>query len=636
MSEAFILNGRYRLTVELGSGGMAVVYKAIDLELGRQVAVKLLREGYANDGAFLARFQQEARAAASLDHPNVVSIYDIGRDGKLYYIVMEHVEGQSLRSLLRAGAPLAMDRAIDLAIQICAGVGAAHRAGLVHCDLKPQNILVTSDGRVKVVDFGIARALEAKVAETSQTVWATPQYAAPEQMQGHPLSPAADVYAIGVILYQMLAGRLPFQGRTVQELAVQHASNPPPPLTRWNPQVPPRLEQIVRQALAKDPSRRYRTATQLGQLLIEYRRVSEQATSAQAPMPPEVQLKGIEAPAHQPVAPAGPDWLAWFLGALAVIMVAGLVPVWQLIIQRYTLPRAPVIIPTPFVTLTITPSPEAMGQRVAVPNVIGLGQEEARQILEANNLGFAVVGERHDADIPPLHVVTQTIAPGQEVERGSVVGVILSQGPRFVSMPNVVGLPVGSVEPGLQDIGLTVSRIEAWSAEPKDVVIVQEPPANTLIAEGSTVTLTVSTGTRLPINANLDNEVMLVAAEMERIEVLPGGTLMLTLHWRALTQMSAPYTVFVHLTRADGSIVVQQDSEPRNGTYPTTMWQVDEQVRDPYAFLIADDVLPGSYWIKVGMYRPDSGQRLPVVDPGTAQAENDSVVVREFRVVDSQ
>ena len=638
MSEAFILNGRYRLTVELGSGGMAVVYKAIDLELGRQVAVKLLREGYANDDAFLTRFQREARAAASLDHPNVVSIYDIGRDGKLYYIVMEHVEGRSLRSLLRTGAPLLLGQAMDLAIQICAGVGAAHRAGLIHCDLKPQNILVTPDGRVKVVDFGIARALEAKVAESEQTVWATPQYAAPEQTQGHPLSPSTDVYAIGIMLYQMLAGRLPFQGRTVQELAVQHARNPPPPLTRWNPQVPPRLEQIVLKALAKEPSRRYSTATQLGQLLIEYRRVSEQATSAQPVVPlatrAPVPSRAVETPAHGPVASAGPDWLAWFLGALAVIMIAGLVPVWLLVSQRYTLPRPP-IIPTPFATPTVTPPPET-SKRIAAPNVIGLEQEEARHILEASNLGFAVVGERHDIDIPPLHVVAQTIAPGQEVDRGSVVGVILSQGPRFVSVPNVVGLPASSVEPGLKEIGLTVSRKETWSAEPRGVVIAQEPPANTLIAEGSTVTLTVSTGARLPLSANLGSKVMLVAAEMERIEVLPGDTLMLTLHWRALAQMSTPYTVFVHLTRADGSIVAQQDSEPRNGTYPTTAWQVDEQVRDSYALLVPDDVLPGSYWIKVGMYTSGTSQRLPVADPGTAQVENDSVVVREFRVIDNQ
>ena len=637
MSEAFILNNRYRLTTELGSGGMAVVYKAIDLELGREVAVKLLREGYAGDSAFLARFQREARAAASLDHPNVVSIYDIGRDGQLYYIVMEYVEGRDLKSLLRAVAPLPVEGAIDLAIQICAGVGAAHRAGLVHCDLKPQNILVTRDGRVKVVDFGIARALEAKAGSEEDAVWATPQYAAPEQLQGRPVSPATDVYAIGIVIYEMLAGRLPFRGATAQALARQHAASSPPSLVRWNPQVPPRLERIVLRALAKEAARRYRTATQLGQLLIEYRRTSEQVTSAQPPAAPvtrtPVSLKAKPSLVEETAEAGGPDWLAWFMGALVVMMIAGLIPMWMLVFQRYALARTlptstPSISPVPSLTL-----PGDAVERIAVPEVIGLEQEEARRRLEANGLNFAVVGERYDANIPPLHVVAQTIPAGQQVERGEVVGVILSQGPRFVNVPNVVGLPADSVEPGLREIGLGVVRVEAWSVEPQGVVIAQEPPASTLVTEGSTVTMTVSTGARLSLNVNLGGQVMLVAAEMERIEVRAGETLPLTLHWRALAQMGTPYTVFVHLVRADGGIVVQQDTEPRNGTYPTTMWQVDEQVRDSYAFLIPADTPPGSYWVKVGMYLPDAGPRLSILDPGTAQVENDSVVVREFRVV---
>jgi serine/threonine protein kinase len=640
MSEAFILNDRYRLTVELGSGGMAVVYKAIDLELGRQVAVKLLREGYADDTSFLTRFQQEARAAASLDHPNVVSIYDVGRDGRLYYIVMEYVEGQSLKSLLQANAHLPIDGAIDLAIQICAGVGAAHRAGLVHCDLKSQNILVTRDGRVKVVDFGIARALKAKADSNGETVWATPQYAAPEQTQGQPVSPATDVYAIGVILYEMLTGRLPFQGQAASELARQHAEQPPPPLTRWNPQVPARVERIILQALAKEPARRYRTAAQLGQLLIAYRRASEQTTSAQPPAvavsPPLPVPRRVPPAVEESAELAGPDWLAWFMGTLAVMMIAGLIPVWTLVVQRYKVTIGPST-PTPLVTPTPSPTTsEDVSQQVVVPNVIGLEQEQARQLLEINNLSMAVVGERHDSDIPPLHIVAQTIVGGQQVSRGEVVGVILSQGPRFVNVPNVVGLPADSVEPGLREIGLEVARVETWSTESKGIVIAQEPPASTLVAEGTVMTMTVSTGARLTFNANLEDQVMLVAAELERVEVSPGETLALTLHWRALAQMGTPYTVFVHLSRADGSIAIQKDTEPRNGTYPTTLWQVDEQVRDAYTFFIPNDTPLGSYWIKVGMYGLDATQRLPVVDPGTAQVENNSIVVREVRVVASE
>jgi hypothetical protein len=216
------------------------------------------------------------------------------------------------------------------------------------------------------------------------------------------------------------------------------------------------------------------------------------------------------------------------------------------------------------------------------------------------------------------------------------VGVILSRGPRFVSVPNVVGLPADSVEPGLREIGLDVSREETWSAQPTGVVIAQEPPAGTMVAEGTVVVLTVSSGAHIPLDANLGDQVMLVAADMERIEVSPGRRLTLRLHWRALAKMEVSYKVFVHLTRADGSVVLQQDNEPRGGTYPTTLWQVGEQVRDPYTFPVPRNARPASYWIKVGMVEPDSGQRLPVVSPGTARVENDSVVVREVRVVESE
>ena len=372
-------------------------------------------------------------------------------------------------------------------------------------------------------------------------------------------------------------------------------------------------------------------------MLIEYRRASEQVTSAQSPLALVPQTPILPHPVTGPILEtdkaSGPDWLAWFMGALAIMMIAGLVPVWMLVSQRYSVAQAP---PTPSPFIMPTPSPTLIldiAPKITVPNVIGLGQEDARQFLEANNLKFAVVGERHDSDIPPLHVVAQTIAAGQEVSKGEVVGVILSQGPRFINIPNVVGLPADSVEPGLVEIGLRVARIEIWSAEPAGIVITQEPLASTLVAEGSTVTMTVSTGARLPLNANLGDQVMLVAAEMERIEVEPGSMLSLTLHWRALAQMGTPYIVFVHLVRADGNIIAQLDTQPRNGSYPTTLWQVGEQVRDSYVFLIPEDTPPGSYWIKVGMYTPDTGPRLPVIDPGTAQIENDSIIVREFRVV---
>ncbi len=198
---------------------------------------------------------------------------------------MEYVEGRDLKTVIRGEAPLLLDRATDLMVQACAALGAAHRAGLVHCDVKPQNILVTNDGRVKVTDFGIARAMSASVPQNVETVWGTPHYFSPEQAAGEPPTPASDVYSLGVVLFEMLAGRVPFDAPDHTALALQHMQDQPPPLTALNPAVPIQIEQIVNRALAKDPAKRYRTADQLGRALLDYRRATSQATGYQRAVP---------------------------------------------------------------------------------------------------------------------------------------------------------------------------------------------------------------------------------------------------------------------------------------------------------------------------------------------------------------
>ncbi len=357
-TEAPLLNKRYKLLRPIGQGGMAVVYKAQDLSLGRVVAVKILRDNLTGDPEFLARFQHEARSAANLAHPNIVTVHDFGRDGGRYYIVMEHIEGKDLKSYIKENGPLTIDQAIDLAIQICAGVGYAHRAGLVHCDIKPQNMLVTSDGRIKITDFGIARALATiQPGETTDVVWGSPQYYSPEQAAGEHPTPASDVYSIGVVLFEMLAGRLPFVASSQQQLAMMHLREEPPRLSLFNPSVPDTLELIVHKVLAKEPSARYRTADQLGRILISYRQEGEGHTgplSASTPPAgvPASQRPAVAAtvaatprPAAQPIAadaladPHPPeesiDWIALGLGFLAFIMVAGLIPLWAWVYQMW-------------------------------------------------------------------------------------------------------------------------------------------------------------------------------------------------------------------------------------------------------------------------------------------------------------
>jgi serine/threonine-protein kinase len=372
-AEAPLLNKRYKLLSPIGQGGMAVVHKAQDLSLGRLVAVKILRETLTGDPEFLARFQQEARAAANLAHPNIVTVHDFGRDGGHYYIVMEHIEGQDLKTLIKEAAPFSVDYALDLAIQICAGVGYAHRAGLVHCDIKPQNILVTADGRVKITDFGIARALaNLRPGETTDVVWGSPQYYSPEQAAGEHPTPASDVYSIGVVMFEMLAGRLPFVASTQQALALMHLREEPPRLSLFNEQVPETLERIVHKVLAKEPSARYRTADQLGRILISFRQQGEALVLGSGSTPAEAQPRaavvGAVAPAAAPTAAAparpaitptyvpppapvvtagpvtetldeseeGLDWIAVGLGFLAVLAVVGLIPLYIWIYLIYT------------------------------------------------------------------------------------------------------------------------------------------------------------------------------------------------------------------------------------------------------------------------------------------------------------
>jgi serine/threonine-protein kinase len=375
-----LLNKRYKLLGPLGAGGMAVVYRAQDLSLGRLVAIKVLRDNLTSDPDFLTRFQQEARAAANLAHPNIVTVHDFGRDGDRYYIVMEYIEGKDLKTLIKEGAPFPVERALDLSIQMCAGIGYAHRAGLVHCDVKPQNILITADGRVKITDFGIARALASlHPGEMTDVVWGSPQYYSPEQAAGESPTPASDVYSIGIVMFEMLAGRLPFVASTQQALAMMHLRDEPPSLSLFNPGVPQALEIIIHKVLAKEPSARYRTADQLGRILISYREQGEGITGTQASAapratapakspsptapteiaaadrPPRARFERLEAeepatvpgdvlvgePARADTYPAedeavGFDWVAMALGFVAFVAVAGLIPLWIWVYQVYT------------------------------------------------------------------------------------------------------------------------------------------------------------------------------------------------------------------------------------------------------------------------------------------------------------
>ena len=275
-----ILNNRYLLTAQQASGGMAVVYKATDQSLGRTVAIKVLRPSLTADPSFIARFQNEARSIANLIHPNIVTVHDVGADGAAHYMVMELIEGQDLKKLIRSHGALHLDTALRIAIQICAGLGFAHRAGIVHADVKPQNVLLTRDQTVKITDFGIAQAWSdtQPVQQKQSVVWGSPHYFAPEQAQGEKPSAASDVYSIGIVLFEMLTGKLPFVGANQQELAMAHIRGDIPLASELNPSLPQDLVNIVRKIMSKEPSARYRAADQLGRVLIAFQERGQSRT----------------------------------------------------------------------------------------------------------------------------------------------------------------------------------------------------------------------------------------------------------------------------------------------------------------------------------------------------------------------
>lgn len=366
MKEGTLLNGRYQLLEKLGTGGMAEVFRARDPILDRIVAIKVLRQDYSNNPQFQEHFRTEARAAANLSHPNIVTVHDFGFAEDLLYIVMEYIPGKDLKQLIRQRGRFTVEQGIPLITQACAGLGYAHRAGLVHCDVKPHNMLVAPDGRLKVTDFGIARALATMMpGEKADVVWGSPLYFSPEQARGESPVPASDVYSLGVVMYELLSGSTPFTAMTADELARLHVSAQPIPIREYVPEIPAALEEIISKVLSKEPSARYRTADQLGRVLLRFgtlpeipapesdvteKNIARENTPAPKPKPEPVKQRftppppAVKSPEPQEDEPGlgailgEIDWLSVGLGLLAVIAVGGLIPFWMMVYFAYNPP----------------------------------------------------------------------------------------------------------------------------------------------------------------------------------------------------------------------------------------------------------------------------------------------------------
>ena len=470
-----ILAGRYRLTEQIGMGGMAIVYRAVDLRTGHNVAVKVLRPEFNEDIEFISRFQREAEAASKMTHHNIVNLLDVGMDHDNRYLVMEYVQGKTLKEVIQERGKLTAPLACQITIRILSALEHAHRNGIVHRDIKPQNILVHADGHIKVADFGIARIADSSTLTRGDNVMGSVHYFSPEQARGESAQATSDLYSTGVVLYEMLTGRVPFDGDNPVAVAMQHLHAAPPPIQSLAPDVPPAVCRVCMKAMEKNPAARYQSARDMA---ADLRQALDDRGDRPAPPPldvrqPRPQVRDDRKPRNpsrpetrrRPRRRGGAVWIFLLAAALLAGTVFGGIAIFRQVMTS-----------------------------VKVPEVIGMKLEEAEKDLSREGLSASPVyvsSEEYEAGT----VFLQNPQPDATTRRGDTILLTVSSGPASVPMPDLRGTPSADAVARLKAAGMTVTVERVTSTEyAPDIVVSHTPEANTPLTRSAEVTLFVSGG----------------------------------------------------------------------------------------------------------------------------------------------
>lgn len=487
--QGLILDNRYKIISKIGVGGMADVFKGEDTLLGRPVAVKILHSNFAGDDDFVARFKCEAQAAGKLSHPNIVSMYDVGFDQGYHYIVMEYIKGETLKEYITRHERLSIDNAVKFTIAIAEGLEHAHAMGIVHCDIKPHNVLITKQGRIKVTDFGIARAMNAGTTMMyTNSIMGSAHYLSPEQASGKPINGSTDIYSLGAVLYEMLTGRVPYEGETPISVALKHVRERLIPPTRYNPSIPTLLESAVIKALAKRPEDRFSNITEMIAALRMSQGFVNSNSGRRAPhdfgtqvMTPVPETSYGEPDEEDEVYYGGETQPEGWMAKLSRLP------------QKYILLGAFIVFLLAFVWAFLSFGNFWSNATVDVPNVVGKQVIVAKHILEDNHLRVSV-SEVSNPDVPAGQVISQSPEANEQVKEQRTVHLVVSKGVGDITMPDITGMTLDQARTRLKSLGLVIGKITTASDDSKEdgVILMQSPPGDSKVTKGATVDVTVN------------------------------------------------------------------------------------------------------------------------------------------------